>query len=77
MTADYYSHLPASVLVVEYGDFDDRWDIAIPYYARFLHTEDLFDHPSVPQKGLANRSFSVVLGKTVGGGSTVNGSKKH
>ncbi|KAG8168503.1 hypothetical protein KVR01_001252 [Diaporthe batatas] len=62
-----------SVLVVEYGDFDDRWDVAIPFNARFLHTEDLFDIPSVPQKGLGNRSFSVWLGKTVGGGSTVNG----
>ncbi|POS69595.1 GMC oxidoreductase [Diaporthe helianthi] len=62
-----------SVLVVEYGDFDDRWDVAIPYHARFLHTEDLFEIPSEPQKGLWNRSFSVWLRKTVGGGSTVNG----
>lgn len=64
------------MLVVEYGDFDDSWDVAIPYNARFLHTEDLFNIPSVPQKGLGNRSFGVYLGKTVGGGSTVNGSKK-
>lgn len=64
------------MLVVEYGDFDDRWDVAIPYNAKFLHTEDLFEIPSVPQKGLGNRSFSVWLGKTVGGGSTVNGSKE-
>ncbi|KAG6359653.1 hypothetical protein INS49_013176 [Diaporthe citri] len=62
-----------SVLVIEYGDFDDSWDVAIPYNARFLHTEDLFNIPSVPQKGLGNRSFGVYLGKTVGGGSTVNG----
>lgn len=64
------------MLVIEYGDFDDTWDVAIPYNAGFLHTEDLFNLPSVPQKGLGNRSFGVYLGKTVGGGSTVNGSKK-
>ncbi|KAJ0109074.1 hypothetical protein J7T55_002266 [Diaporthe amygdali] len=66
-------NLNTSVLIVEYGDFDDRWDVAIPYNARFLHTEDLFDIPSVPQKGLGNKSSGVRLGKTVGGGSTVNG----
>lgn len=75
-TTDMYTSISASVLIVEYGEFDDRWDVAIPYNARFLHTQDLFNIPSVPQKGLGNRSFGVYLGKTVGGGSTVNGSKK-
>lgn len=65
---------PASVLVVEYGDFEDSWNVAIPYYANFLQSPNLmFQIPSVPQRSLGNRTFSLPLGATVGGGTTVNG----
>ena len=64
----------ATVLVVEYGDFDDSWNTAIPYYANFLQDASLmFAQPSTPQRYLGNRTFSLPLGATVGGGTTVNG----
>ncbi|KAK3368339.1 GMC oxidoreductase [Podospora didyma] len=63
-----------TVLVVEYGEFDDTWNTAIPYYANFLQNDTLmFKVPSVPQPLLGNRTFSVSIGANVGGGSTVNG----
>ncbi len=64
----------ASVLVVEYGDLADSWNLSIPYYANYLQDASLmFTTPSVPQRGLGNRVFNLFLGATVGGGSTVNG----
>ncbi|KAK3687747.1 GMC oxidoreductase [Podospora appendiculata] len=63
-----------TVLVVEYGDFDDTWNTAIPYYANALQSQDIMFAPvSVPQPNLGNRTFKLFLGATVGGGSTVNG----
>ncbi|GKT95815.1 GMC oxidoreductase [Colletotrichum tofieldiae] len=62
-----------TVLVVEYGDFDDSWDIAIPYYSSNLHPNDMIQFLSVPQPGLNNRTSGVQTGTVVGGGSTVNG----
>ncbi|CCF34487.1 GMC oxidoreductase [Colletotrichum higginsianum] len=62
-----------TVLVVEYGDFDDSWDVAIPYYSANLHPNDLIQFMSVPQPGLNNRTSGVQTGTVVGGGSTVNG----
>ncbi len=64
----------ATVLVVEYGDFDDTWNTAMPYYASFLQQQSImFLSDSVPQPQLKNRTSSVPEGATVGGGSTVNG----
>jgi choline dehydrogenase-like flavoprotein len=64
----------ASVLVVEYGDLADSWNLSIPYYGNFLQDASLmFTTPSVPQRGLGNRVFNLSMGATVGGGSTVNG----
>ncbi|KAK3314159.1 GMC oxidoreductase, partial [Apodospora peruviana] len=63
-----------TVLVVEYGDFDDTWNTAMPYYANFLPAPSVALEPlCVPQANLGNREFPVRTGATVGGGSTVNG----
>lgn len=63
---------PVSVLVVEYGPFDQGEDsVLIPgAYNPFPYLkQDLF---SVPQPGLNNVSEFVPVGSVVGGGSTVN-----
>ncbi|KAK1982942.1 GMC oxidoreductase [Colletotrichum cereale] len=62
-----------TVLVVEYGDFDDSWDVAIPYYSSNAHPDDMIRFTSIPQPGLNNRTSGVTTGMVVGGGSTVNG----
>ncbi|OLN83739.1 Oxygen-dependent choline dehydrogenase 7 [Colletotrichum chlorophyti] len=62
-----------TVLVVEYGDFDDTWDVAVPYYANNNHPGDMMNFESIPQPGLGNRPSGVAIGTVVGGGSTVNG----
>ncbi|KAK1966492.1 GMC oxidoreductase [Colletotrichum sublineola] len=66
-------HPETTVLVVEYGDFDDSWDVAIPYYSGNAHANDMIRFPSIPQPGLNNRASGVSTGTVVGGGSTVNG----
>ncbi len=64
----------ATVLVVEYGDFDDTWNTAIPYRGNGLQDASLmFSQPIIPQRHLGNRAFTLNLGATVGGGTTVNG----
>ncbi|KAK1756614.1 oxygen-dependent choline dehydrogenase [Echria macrotheca] len=66
--------LKVTVLVVEYGDFDDTWNTSMPYYGGFLQDPSLmFQLVSVPQPGLNNRTDILRLGATVGGGTTVNG----
>ncbi|KAK2001145.1 GMC oxidoreductase [Colletotrichum falcatum] len=62
-----------TVLVVEYGDFDDSWDVAIPYYSAMAHSNDMIRFTSIPQPGLNNRTSTVGTGTVVGGGSTING----
>ncbi|EFQ25209.1 GMC oxidoreductase [Colletotrichum graminicola] len=62
-----------TVLVVEYGDFDDSWDVAIAYYSANTHPNDMIRFTSMPQPGLNNRISSVATGTAVGGGTTVNG----
>ncbi|TEA21588.1 Dehydrogenase xptC [Colletotrichum sidae] len=62
-----------SVLVVEYGEFDNTWDVAVPYFASSTHENDMKQLLSVPQAGLNNRSSGVQVGLVVGGGSIVNG----
>lgn len=60
--------------MVEYGDLEDSWNVKIPYYANFLQDASLmFETPSLPQRGLGNRTFILRQGATVGGGTTVNG----
>ncbi|KAM7202927.1 oxygen-dependent choline dehydrogenase [Naviculisporaceae sp. PSN 640] len=63
-----------NVLVVEFGDFDDSWNTAIPYYANTKQSDSLmFTAEPVWQPNLNDRTFTVSSGATVGGGSTVNG----
>lgn len=63
-----------NVLVVEFGDFDDTWNTAIPYYANTRQADSLlFAAESVVQPNLNDRTFMATSGATVGGGSTVNG----
>ena len=60
--------------MVEYGDFDDTWNTAMPYYGSFLQDPSLyFQITSVPQTGLNNRTSTTSQGATVGGGTVVNG----
>lgn len=61
--------------MVEYGDFDDTWFSAIPYYANTVQASSnlILSLESAPQPGLGSRTFNVSHGVTVGGGSTVNG----
>lgn len=62
------------MLIVEYGDFDDTWNTAMPYYANSLQAASLMFHQTcIPQRHLNNRTQNLNLGATVGGGSTVNG----
>ncbi|KAF9877882.1 GMC oxidoreductase [Colletotrichum karsti] len=63
----------ASVLVVEYGEFDNSWDVAIPYYASNTHPNSMKQLVSIPQPGLNNRTSGVQTGTVVGGGTVVNG----
>ena len=64
----------ATVLVVEYGDFDDTWNTAIPYYGGMLQSDSLMLRTQYgPQKYLNNRNFTLAQGAVVGGGTTVNG----
>ncbi|KAH8880518.1 GMC oxidoreductase [Thozetella sp. PMI_491] len=62
-----------TVLVVEYGDFENTWDTALPYNANFNHPAVMFNITSAPQAGLGNRTSTVPAGAVVGGGSAVNG----
>lgn len=62
-----------SVLIVEYGEFDDSWDVAVPYYSSNIHANSMKQLVSVPQSGLNNRTSGVQTGTVVGGGSVVNG----
>lgn len=62
-----------NVLVVEFGEIDDGWDVLLPYNANNLNFMDLFNITSVPQPGLDGRDYLVLAGAVVGGGSAVNG----
>ncbi|SPO03164.1 uncharacterized protein DNG_05846 [Cephalotrichum gorgonifer] len=48
-----------SVLVVEYGDFDDSLNVDLPFYSKTMQIDNVFFHTSVPQVGLNNRITSL------------------
>ncbi|CAA7269318.1 unnamed protein product [Cyclocybe aegerita] len=62
-----------SVLVVEYGHFDDNSGQVEPSSAGAWPQRKLFNVSSVPQPGLNNRLGAVYAAAVVGGGSTING----
>jgi choline dehydrogenase-like flavoprotein len=61
------------VLVIERGDFDNKPEAIIPYYANALDTSVLMRVPSAPDEKLNNLTYSVAAAAVVGGGSIVNG----
>ncbi|KAH9481915.1 Dehydrogenase xptC [Psilocybe cubensis] len=62
-----------TVLVVEYGYFDDSPAQLEPSSATQYLSKNLFNASSVAQPGLGNRQGIVYAASVVGGGSTVNG----
>ncbi|KAJ7263938.1 GMC oxidoreductase-domain-containing protein [Mycena rebaudengoi] len=62
-----------TVLVVEYGTFDDTPNQVEPSSAVNYPPRDLYNVTSVPQPGIRNRTGTVYAAAVVGGGSTVNG----
>ncbi|KAM3066690.1 hypothetical protein ACMFMF_010195 [Clarireedia jacksonii] len=67
--------MPVTVLVVEYGYFDNNPAQIQPQSAAnyIWPIRDLFNLSSTPQPGLANSVQAVYSASVVGGGSTVNG----
>jgi len=63
----------ATVLIVEYGYFDNREAQVQPSSATKYPPQDLFNLTSVPQAGLNGTRQAVYSASVVGGGSTVNG----
>src|SRR3569833_2851217 len=65
----------ASVLVVEYGDFESGWNIALPSNSNImgLNQNDQFSHIGTPSTWMGNRTFPLTVGAVVGGGSAING----
>ncbi|KAK4180181.1 oxygen-dependent choline dehydrogenase [Triangularia setosa] len=64
-----------SVLIVEYGDLAPyNWNLSMPHYAKFTQDGALFfQTPTIPQGTFGNRTFTLGVGATVGGGTVVNG----
>ncbi|KAJ3502154.1 hypothetical protein NLJ89_g9017 [Agrocybe chaxingu] len=62
-----------SVLVVEYGYFDNNPAQVEPASATQYLARNLFNLSSVAQPGIGNRQGQVYAASVVGGGSTVNG----
>ncbi|KAF7335355.1 GMC oxidoreductase [Mycena sanguinolenta] len=62
-----------TVLVVEYGTFDNNPSQVEPSSATSYPPMDLFNVTSVPQPGIGNRTGTVYAAAVVGGGSTING----
>ncbi|KAL0065383.1 hypothetical protein AAF712_007589 [Marasmius tenuissimus] len=62
-----------TVLVVEYGTFDDTPSQVEPSSATQYAARNLFNLTSVVQPGAGNRAGTVYAAAVVGGGSTVNG----
>jgi len=66
------SHL-VSVLVIERGDFDNKPQAIVPYFANELDTSVLISPISAPNEKLNNATSAVAVPAVVGGGSVVNG----
>ncbi|KJA24205.1 GMC oxidoreductase [Hypholoma sublateritium FD-334 SS-4] len=62
-----------TVLVVEYGYFDDNPAQLDPSSSANFPAKDLFNVTTVPQPGIGGRLGAVHAAAVVGGGSTVNG----
>ncbi|KAF7335360.1 GMC oxidoreductase [Mycena sanguinolenta] len=62
-----------TVLVVEYGTFDNNPGQVEPSSAKNYPPMDLFNVTSVPQRALGNRTTTVYAAAVIGGGSTING----
>jgi choline dehydrogenase-like flavoprotein len=63
----------ATVLVVEYGYFENNISQIQPQSARSFQRKHLYNVTSTPQLGLYNRTSTSFAAAVVGGGSTVNG----
>ncbi|KAI9372266.1 hypothetical protein BJX61DRAFT_542888 [Aspergillus egyptiacus] len=64
---------PVSVLVVEYGYFDNDPAQLEPSSVNGTPAEFMYNVTTVPQPGLSNRSLPIYAAAAVGGGSLVNG----
>ncbi|PPQ83997.1 hypothetical protein CVT25_000543 [Psilocybe cyanescens] len=62
-----------TVLIVEYGYFDDSPAQLEPSSATQYLAKNLFNATSIAQPGLGNKQGTVYAASVVGGGSTVNG----
>ncbi|KAF8903214.1 hypothetical protein CPB85DRAFT_1438450 [Mucidula mucida] len=62
-----------TVLVVEYGTFDDTPSQIEPSSATNYARRNLFNVTSVPQPAIGNKRCTVYAAAVVGGGSTING----
>lgn len=65
--------LLATVLVVEYGYFENNVSQIQPQSAKSYQRKHLYNVTSIPQPGLNNRTYITYASAVVGGGSTVNG----
>lgn len=63
----------ATVLVVEYGYFENNVSQIQPQSAKSYQRKHLYNVTSTPQPGLHNRTYTSYSTAVVGGGSTVNG----
>jgi len=63
----------ASVLVIERGDFDDKFSATVPGLVDAVDSSIIMRVPSAPNEKLSNSTFSVAAAAVVGGGSVVNG----
>jgi len=62
-----------SVLVIERGDFDDKPEAIVPWYANLMDTSVMIRPESAPNPKLKNATYPVPVAAVVGGGSVVNG----
>ena len=58
---------------MEYGTIDDSLATSVPYLSNNINLPDMYNITSAPVADIANKTFSVLLGKVLGGGSVVNG----
>jgi len=65
--------IPDSVLVIERGDFDNKPQAIIPYWANALDTTVMSRPVSAPVAALNNITVNVPVAAVVGGGTVVNG----